>query len=32
VTYAQDDALVEQGLRCIAEEVLRAWQEADNNG
>jgi len=32
VTYSQDDAQVEQGLRCIAAEVLRAWQEAGEKG
>lgn len=26
ITYAQDDQQVERGLRCIAEEVLRAGQ------
>lgn len=28
ITYSQDSGQVERGLRCIAEEVKRAWREA----
>jgi len=30
VSYAQDDKTVEQGIKIIAQEVIKAYESGDN--